>query len=130
MKKLKFLLVIIAVSQLVLWLISFFFPEFFLEVAMWLKNVNPDIGYPISMFSARLFAFWFGIFYILKNIEKNKFWIDVMIFIQVFDFIWGLIYVLNWNVALSAAAFPMFNAFVFSVLLYVFSRNNSIKFIK
>lgn len=130
MKPLKILLVMIAISQIVLWAISFLFPQFFLEVAMWLKSVHPDIGYPMSMFSARLFAFGIWIFYILKNIEKNKFWIDMMIFIQVFDFVWGLVYVLNGNVSLSAAAFPMFNAFVFSVLLYVFSRNNSIKFIK
>ena len=130
MKKLKVLLIIIAISQLVLWWISFFAPKFFLEVAMWLHSVNVDIWYPISMFSARLFAFWFGIFYILKNVEKNKFWIDLMIFVQIFDFIWGLIYVLNWSVPLSSALFPMFNAFIFSVLLYVFSRDNSIKFIK
>lgn len=126
MKPLKILLCIIGISQIVLWILSLFAPHFFIETAMGLQAIPTDTAYPLGMLSARFFAYGIGIFYILKNISSSKFWILNMAFIQAFDFAVGLFYVVSGVVALSAAALPLFNAFVFCILLIVFTRNHSL----
>lgn len=128
MKKLKILLIIIWISQIILWIFSLLVPGLFLETAMWLSKVNPDIWYPMWMLAARFFAFGIWLFYMSKHIEKSKFWIDMMILIQIIDLFSWIFYVTTWSVEFSVAAFPMFNAIIFALLLFIFSRSKDINF--
>ena len=125
MKKLKVLLYIIGVVQIILGVLALFFPAFFIEVAMGLSAMNPDMAYPLGMFASRLLVFGVGMFIVAKNPIKHILLIDGMIAVQVLDLLAGISSIATGTVAFSAAAFPMFNATLFIVLLSLWRPKKS-----
>lgn len=118
MKKLRVLLRVIGVVQIVLGLGLLFTPAFFLEW-MGLSVPPTDVNYILGMLSARFLAYGLGMFYVARAPGENIFWINNMILIQIIDLAVGLFYTLNGTIPLAVSAFPMFNATVFIILLYL-----------
>lgn len=118
MKKLKVLLRVIGVVQLILGLLYLFVPLQFLAL---LGHSIPqtDIAYPLGMLAARFLAYGIGMFFIANAPEKHRFWIDNMIFIQAIDLAVGVFYTATGVVGLALSGFPMFNATLFIILLTV-----------
>lgn len=117
MKKLSVLLRLIGVIQLVLGT-GFLFAPAALTGWMGLSTTQTDINYLFGMLAARFIAYGVGMFVIAREPEKNIFWIKNMVFIQLIDLAVGLFYTMNGTLALSVSAFPMFNAIVFTTLLF------------
>lgn len=118
MNKLKTLLRIIGVVQLILGIGFLVAPSPFL-VLMGLSAPAPDNNYMFGMLAARLLAYGFGMFAIARAPEENQFWINNMILIQIIDLAAGLFYTFTGVVNIANALFPMFNATVFIVLLWL-----------
>jgi hypothetical protein len=118
MQKLRIVLWIIGIVQLVLGLALLFVPAYFLGW-MGLSVPPTDVNYMLGMLSARFLAYGLGMFFIAGAPEENIFWINNMILIQVIDLVVGLFYTLNGTIGLAVSAFPMFNAAVFIVLLWL-----------
>ncbi|MCA9874989.1 MAG: hypothetical protein H6659_19890 [Ardenticatenaceae bacterium] len=118
MKPLKTLLRLIGVVQIVLGLLYLFMPLNFLAL---LGHSTPeaDIAYPLGMLAARFLAYGVGMFYIARAPEKHGFWINNMIFIQAVDLAVGIFYTATGAVTLALSGFPMFNAALFIVLLWL-----------
>jgi hypothetical protein len=116
MRKLTVLLVIIGVVQVVLGLLYLFMPLQFLAL---MGHTVPaaDTAYPLGMLAARFLAYGVGMFVIARDPERNGFWIDNMILIQVVDLAVGLFLTANGTITLAHSAFPMFNATMFILLL-------------
>lgn len=117
MKKLTVLLRVIGVVQLLLGAGLLFAPSMFVAW-MGLSATATDINYLFGMLAARFIAYGAGMFFIAGAPEKNVFWIQNMLFIQLIDLAVGLFYTMNGTLALAASAFPMFNATVFATLLF------------
>ena len=116
--KLKVLLRVIGVVQLVLGLMYLFIPMNFLGM-MGHSVPEPDIAYPLGMLAARFLAYGVGMLFIANEPEKQLFWINNMILIQVIDLAAGLFYTFTGAVNFMNAIFPMFNATLFIVLLWL-----------
>lgn len=116
--KLKVLLVVLGVVQLVLGVAYLLFP---LEMLRWMGHTlpAPDIEYPLGMLAARFLAYGIGMFVIARAPARHAFWIYNMILIQVIDLAVGIIYTLSNTVPLSVSGFPMFNAALFTILLWL-----------
>jgi len=116
MRKLTVLLWIIGIVQLVLGVLFLVAPQ---AIIGWMGLTIPaaDAGYILGMLAARFIAYGIGMFYIARNPQGNRFWINNMILIQVIDLAVGLFYTLNGTITLSVSAFAMFNATVFIILL-------------
>ncbi|MDO8604065.1 MAG: hypothetical protein Q7K40_01500 [bacterium] len=116
MKKLKILLRLIGVVQLILGAGLLFVP---LNLVGWmgLSVIPTDGAYLLGMLAARFLAYGVGMFAIAKNPEKNVFWIKNMLFIQIVDLAVGIFYTINGTLALSVSLFPMVNATAFVALL-------------
>jgi hypothetical protein len=114
--KLKVLLRIIGVVQLILGVLYLFIPMRFL--AMMGQSVpQTDIAYPLGMLAARFLAYGLGMLFIAREPEKQLFWINNMILIQALDLAVGVFYTATGILELSHSGFPMFNATLFIVLL-------------
>ena len=118
MNKLKILLRLIGLVQLILGVGFLVAPSPFL-VLMGLSVPMPDNNYMFGMLAARFLAYGVGMFAIARAPEENRFWINNMILIQVIDLAAGLYYSLTGVVNIANAIFPMFNAMVFIVLLWL-----------
>ena len=118
MKRLKTLLRLIGVVQIVLGLLYLFAPLSFLAL---LGHTTPeaDIAYPLGMLAARFLAYGVGMFFIARAPEKHRFWINNMILIQAIDLAVGIFYTATGVVGLALSAFPMFNATLFIILLWL-----------
>lgn len=114
--KLKVLLRVIGVVQLVLGALYLFLPLQFLSM-QGLSTPGADNAYPLGMLAARFLAYGIGMFYIARAPEKNLFWINNMILIQAVDLAVGIFYTATSTVALTHSGFPMFNATLFIILL-------------
>ncbi len=114
--KLKVLLRVIGVVQLVLGLMYLFIPMKFLGM-MGHSIPQADIAYPLGMLAARFLAYGIGMLFIAREPEKQLFWINNMILIQAVDLAVGVFYTVTGIVGLSHSAFPMFNATLFILLL-------------
>jgi hypothetical protein len=116
--KLKGLLVIIGLVQLILGIAYLFFPQAMLH---WMGHsaTAADINYPLGMLAARFLAYGVGMFVIACDPHKHVFWINNMILIQAIDLGVGTAYTLSGIVALSFSGFPMFNAALIAILLWV-----------
>lgn len=114
--KLKVLLRVIGVVQLVLGALYLFLPLQFLSM-QGLSTPGADNAYPLGMLAARFLAYGIGMFYIARAPEKNLFWINNMILIQAVDLAVGIFYTAIGIVALTHSGFPMFNATLFIILL-------------
>jgi len=114
--KLKVLLRVIGVVQLVLGMLYLFIPMRFL--AMMGQSVpQADIAYPLGMLAARFLAYGVGMFFVAHEPEKQRFWINNMLLIQAVDLAVGVFYTATGIVGLSHSVFPMFNATLFIILL-------------
>jgi len=118
MRKLKVLLVIIGVVQIILGLFYLFMPLQFL-VTNGHSLPAPDIAYPLAMLAARFLAYGLGMFVIARNPLQHIFWINNMIFIQAIDLAAGIFYTATGVIAWQYAALPMINATIFIILLWV-----------
>ena len=118
MKKLKVLLGIIGIVQLILGLLYLFLPLQFLATN---GHSVPaaDLAYPLAMLAARFLAYGIGMFVIARNPLKHLFWINNMIFIQIVDLAAGVFYTATGIVELQYAALPMINATIFIILLWM-----------
>lgn len=114
--KLKVLLRVIGVVQLVLGAFYLFLPLQFLSM-QGLSLPGADNTYPLGMLAARFLAYGIGMLVIANAPEKNLFWINNMILIQAVDLAVGIFYTATGVVSLPHSIFPMFNATLFIVLL-------------
>lgn len=123
MKKLKIVLIVIGVVQLVLGLLYLVIPFQFLTT-MGHTTPQTDIAYPLGMLAARFLAYGVGMFFIARDPEKNRFWINNMIFVQAVDLAVGIFYTATGVVSLSLSGFPIFNATLFILLLTLWRPKN------
>ncbi len=114
--KLRVLLRVIGVVQLILGALYLFVPMQFLAL-MGHSVPAADVAYPLGMLAARFLAYGVGMFYIARAPEKERFWIDNMIFIQAVDLAVGIYYTATGVISLGLSGFPMFNATLFILLL-------------
>ncbi len=118
MKKLQTLLILIGIVQLLLGVLFLMAPQ---TLMGWMGLTVPaaDAGYILGMLAARFIAYGLGMFWCARTPEQNVFWINNMILIQVIDLAAGVYYTATGVVHLSSSAFPMFNAALFIVLLWL-----------
>lgn len=116
--KLKALLIAVGVVQLVLGLAYLFFPH---ELLRWMGHSIPsdDINYPLGMLATRFLAYGLGMFVIARAPDRHLFWIQNMVLIQAIDLAVGLFYTFVGTIPLKLSAFPMFNAILIAVLLWL-----------
>jgi len=122
--KLKILLRIIGGVQIILGALYLFIPMQFLAM-MGHSVPAADIAYPLGMLAARFLAYGLGMFVIANDPEKNLFWINNMILIQAIDLAVGIFYTVSGVVGLSLSGFPMFNATLFIILLWLWRPKSS-----
>ena len=118
MKKLTILLRAVGILQIVLGAAYLLAPGAFTE---WMK-LSPaphDANYAYGMLASRFIAYGIGMFVIARNPQRNIFWIKNMILIQGVDLGVGVFYTAKGVLSLSSSAFPMFNAFLIAVLLFL-----------
>ncbi len=125
MRKLKILLGVIGVVQVVLGLAFLLTPAYFLEW-MGLSVPPADVNYMLGMLSARFLAYGLGMFFIARAPAENIFWINNMLLIQIIDLAVGLVYSLNGTVSFAVSAFPMFNASLFIILLLLWRPTQAV----
>lgn len=116
--KLKVLLAIVGLVQIILGLAYLFFPQALLH---WMGHspTQADLNYPLGMLAARFLAYGVGMFVIARAPERHSFWVSNMILIQLVDLSVGVFYTVTGIVTLSLSAFPMFNAIVIATLLWL-----------
>ena len=129
MIKLRILLRIIGIVQLILGLGFLFFPAVVIQF-MKLPITPNEINYLFGMLAARFVAYGIGMFVIARDPEKYSFWVKNMLLIQVIDLAVGLFYTINGTLSLAVSAFPMFNAFLFAVLLFLWRPQENSKKMK
>ena len=116
--KLKVLLIAVGIVQLVLGLAYLFIPH---ELLRWMGHSLPatDINYPLGMLAARFLAYGLGMLVIARAPAQHQFWIKNMVLIQAIDLAVGLFYTFSGAIPLKLSAFPMFNATLIALLLWV-----------
>lgn len=116
--KLKVLLIAVGIVQLILGLAYLFIPH---ELLRWMGHSIPaaDLNYPLGMLAARFLAYGLGMFVIARAPNRHAFWIQNMVLIQVLDLAVGLFYTFSGTLPLKLSAFPMFNAALIAVLLWL-----------
>jgi hypothetical protein len=126
MTKLKVLLWAVAGSQIILGAATLLAPgPFFAWMGLTVPPV--DNNYMLAMLSARFLAYGIGFLALARSERPDPFWIRNMVVVQAIDFAAGLYYVATGVVAISVAAFPMFNAAVFGLLLWLWApRQNDL----
>ena len=116
--KLKILLVVVGIVQLVLGGAYLLAPHALLH---WMGHSLPaaDINYPFGMLAARFIAYGLGMFVIAREPVRHGFWLRNMVLIQMIDLGVGVYYTVTGTVSLQLSAFPMFNAALIAVLLWL-----------
>ncbi len=122
--RLKVLLWIVGVVQIVLGVFYLFFPHFLLR-SMGHSLPAADLNYPLGMLAARFLAYGIGMFVISQNPPAHRFWINNMVFIQIVDLAVGLYYTFNGTLSLTLSGFPMFNAILIASLLWLWRPRES-----
>ncbi len=116
MVKLKVLLYVIGVVQIILGIGYLFFPVALLSALG--HSVPPaDIQYPLGMLASRFLVYGVVLLIIAKAPSRHLLWLDAMVMIQLIDLGAGVFYTLTGIVSLGLSAFPMFNATLFVLLL-------------
>ncbi|WP_137152068.1 hypothetical protein [Devosia sp. FKR38] len=116
MTYLRIVLLLIAVSQLALGLLTLLAPGYFIQ-AMGLNAVPAYGFYLIGMLAARFLAFGVVLVVLARRQQVDPLWLQAMGGIQLVDLGVGLYYTATGVLPLSVSAFPMFNAVLFSGLL-------------
>lgn len=124
--KLKALLIAVGVVQLVLGLAYLFIPH---ELLRWMGHSIPtdDLNYPLGMLAARFLAYGLGMFVIARAPDRHAFWIQNMVMIQVLDLAVGLFYTFSGTIPLNLSAFPMFNAALIAMLLWLWRPKSTVQ---
>ena len=117
MKKLKVVLRIIGIVQLILGGLYLFMPIQFLAM-MGHSIPEADVAYPLGMLAARFLAYGVGMFFVARDPKKHIFWINNMIIIQAIDLAVGVFYTATGIIGLPNSVFPMINAALFIILLW------------
>ncbi|TCD10953.1 hypothetical protein [Oricola cellulosilytica] len=120
MTRLKAILWVVAVSQLVLGALTLLVPGPFFD---WMGLSVPPIdnNYMLGMLSSRFIAYGIGMAALARQATPDLFWIRNMVLIQALDFGVGAYYVATGTIGIAVAAFPMVNAAIFATLLSVWS---------
>jgi hypothetical protein len=118
MNRLKTLLYVIAISQLVLGALTLLAPGPFFAL-MGLTVPPADNQYMLGMLAARFLAYGAGMIMLARAEKPNRFWILNMVMIQLIDLTCGIYYVATGVIGLDVAAFPMTNAVIFATLLWL-----------
>ncbi|WP_339915416.1 hypothetical protein [uncultured Brevundimonas sp.] len=120
MNRLRIVLWMVAISQLVLGVLTLFVPAQFFDL-IGLSTPPADNQYMLAMLGARFLAYGFGLIVLARSTEIKSFWIWNMVAVQLIDLAAGIYYTANDTLTLSVSAFPMFNAALFAALLTVFA---------
>ncbi len=112
------LLVLIAFVQVVLGVGTAFFPQVFYET-MGFSSPLRDNQYLLGMLASRFLVLGFVFFRVARNPVKHRLLIKIMLWIQVLDLLAGIAYTVRGFVPLGVSAFPMFNAALFALLLFI-----------
>lgn len=118
MKKVKVLLSVVGVAQLVLGFLYLLAPNAILH---WMGHsaVAGDIAYPLGMLSSRFLVYGVLLLLATRNPAEHRLLILGMIWIQVIDLAAGLYFTLQGAVGISLSGFPMFNATAIALLLWL-----------
>jgi len=118
---LKIVLWLVAVSQFALGALTLFVPT---QFAAWMElpALPAGDGYLLAMLGARFLASGVGLVWLTRQPAPDRFWVRNMALIQLLDLAAGTAYVATGTIPLPVAAFPMFNAALFALLLWLFSR--------
>lgn len=118
MKKIQALIFIVGIVQIILGLAFLFAPHGILQ---WMGHspIADDISYPLGMLSSRFLVYGVLMLIAAKSPSKNGLLIVGMIWIQLIDLAVGVFYTMQSIVPLSLSAFPMFNATVIALLLWL-----------
>jgi hypothetical protein len=126
MLKLKILLRVVGVIQIILGVMYLVAPAMFLE-ALGHTIPKADIFYVLGMLSARFIAYGIAFIYISGEPLKHTLWIYFMILIQAIDLGAGIFYTSTGVVTLELSGFAMFNASWIIILLYLFTTQAKAK---
>lgn len=121
MTYLRIVLAIIAVSQLVLGILTLTAPIFFFT-AMGLTAPPADTAYIVGMLAARFLVLGAVFALLLRRDHAEPLWLQSMVAIQVIDLAVGAYYTALGVIPLSVSAFPMFNAALLIALLTIGMR--------
>ncbi|WP_332692948.1 hypothetical protein [Devosia sp.] len=124
MTYLRIVLWLIAISQIVLGALTLFAPALFFS-AMGLSMPPTDTFYIVGMLAARFLAFGIVLVVLAGRKSVDPLWLQSMVVIQFVDLAAGLYYTASGVLPLTASAFPMFNAVLFSILLIVALRRDA-----
>ncbi|MBU1304892.1 MAG: hypothetical protein KKF33_05155 [Alphaproteobacteria bacterium] len=116
MTYLRTVLLLIAVSQLALGVLTLLAPAFFIQT-MGLNAVPTDGFYLLGMLAARFLAIGVLLVVLARRQQVEPLWLQTMVGIQLVDLGVGLYYTATGILPLTVSAFPMFNAVLFSGLL-------------
>jgi hypothetical protein len=116
--KLRILVKIVAVLQIVLGILYLTAPQWLLN-SMGHSIPQADINYPLGMLASRFLVVGVVFWIISGDLNKHALWLKAMFAIQAIDLAVGLGYSLTSVVALSISAFPMFNAALIMLLLFL-----------
>lgn len=118
MKKLRTTLVVVGAGQIVLGLLYLLAPQGMLA---WMGHsaTAPDIAYPLGMLAARFMVYGALLIFAARDPARHRMLILGMIGIQLIDLAAGVYFTLRAVVALSLSAFPMFNAALIALLLWI-----------
>ena len=118
MKKVKVLLFVVGVVQLVLGLMYLLMPNGILH---WMGHsaIADDIAYPLGMLSSRFLVYGSLLLLASRSPEDNRMLILGMMWIQVIDLAVGVYYTMQGTVGIAISGFPMFNATVIALLLWL-----------
>ncbi len=118
MKKIKVMLFIVGLAQLVLGVLYMLTPN---ELLHWMGHsaVADDIAYPLGMLSSRFLVY--GVLLVLasRSPDEHRLLIIGMVWIQLIDLLFGLYFTIQGTVGISLSGFPMFNAAVIGLLLWL-----------
>lgn len=117
-KKVMVLLYVVGVVQLVLGLLYLLLPNAMLH---WMGHsaVADDIAYPLGMLSSRFLIYGVLLLLAARSPAENRMLVLGMLWIQIVDLAVGVYYTLQGAVGISVSGFPMFNATVIALLLWL-----------
>lgn len=118
MKKIKVLLWIVGLVQITLGLAYLLAPH---GILRWMghSTVLDDIAYPLGMLSSRFLVYGVLLLVAARSPAEHRLLMLGMVWIQVLDLAVGLYYTLNGIVGITLSGFPMFNASLIALLLWL-----------